>query len=187
MSTTTAISLPKIEKAIRTLRGQRVLLDRDLAEMYGVEVKVFNQAVKRNAARFPEDFRFQLTEEEVANLRSQSVTSSAWGGRRYLPYAFTQEGVAMLSSVLSSPRAVAVNIEIMRTFVRMREAMIAHTDILKRLGLIEAQTKQAAAEFGLHKAETTKALKIVFEALRQLSDQQQVPDAPKESVGFKLR
>jgi hypothetical protein len=187
MSATAAISLPKIEKAIRTLRGQRVLLDEDLAELYGVEVRVFNQAVKRNAARFPDDFRFQLTDDEAVALRSQIVTSKGRGGRRYLPYAFTQEGVAMLSSVLSSPRAVAVNIEIMRAFVRMRDAMIAHADLLKRLGLIEAQTKQMSAEFGLHKAETGKALKIVFEALRQLSDQQQIPDVPKESVGFKLR
>ena len=186
MSTTTP-ALTTIDKAIRTLRGQRVLLDVDLAEMYGVEVKVFNQAVKRNLARFPEDFRLQLTAAEAADLRSQIVTSSGWGGRRYLPHAFTQEGVAMLSSVLHSPRAVAVNIEIMRAFVRMREAIAAQTDILRRLGLIEVQGKRTAAELGLHKAETAKALKVVFEALRQLSEQlPTTPEAPPESVGFKL-
>jgi hypothetical protein len=148
----------------------------------------FNQAVKRHVDRFPADFRFQLTDEEAVTLRSQSVTSKGRGGRRYLPYAFTQEGVAMLSSVLSSPRAVAVNIEIMRAFVRLREAMILQTDILRRLGLVEAHTKRTTAELGLHKAEMTKALKVVFAALQQLADQPSSQhEAPREPIGFKTK
>jgi hypothetical protein len=183
-----ALQIVNVEKSIQVLRGQRVLLDEDLAKLYGVETKVFNQAVKRNADRFPEDFRFQLTEEEAASLRSQSVTSKGRGGRRYLPFAFTQEGVAMLSSVLSSPRAVAVNIEIMRAFVRMREAMVSQAEILRRLGLVEATGKRTAAELGLHKAEVSKALKVVFEALRQLADQAPAqPDPPREPIGFKTK
>lgn len=184
-----SMTIPQVDKAILTLRGQRILLDEDLAVLYGVEVKRLNEAVKRNADRFPEDFAFRLTEVEAANLKSQSATSNTHGGRRRsTPMAFTEQGVAMLSSVLSGSRAVAVNIEIMRAFVRMRSAMVAQADILKRLGLIEAQTKQVVAEFGLHKAETGKALKVVFEALRQLSEQlPPPPEPPKESVGFKLR
>jgi hypothetical protein len=110
---------PHIESRILALREQRVMLDADLALLYGVQTKVLVQAVKRNAARFPADFMFQLSPEEFANLRSQFVTSSSgYGGRRYAPYAFTEQGVAMLSTVLGSPRAIAINIEIMRTFVK---------------------------------------------------------------------
>jgi hypothetical protein len=184
---TTALTLTTIDKAIHQVRGQRVMLDEDLATLYGVPTKRLNEAVKRNAKRFPADFMFQLTAEEAEALRSQSATSKGRGGRRYLPQVFTQEGVAMLSCVLSSPKAIDVNLEIMRVFVRLREAMVTQADVLRRLGLVEATTKRTTAELGLHKAEVSKALKIVFEALRQLSDQQQVPDAPKESVGFKLR
>jgi hypothetical protein len=106
-----AIAVERIEEAILVIRGHRVMLDVDLAALYGVETKVLNQAVRRNAARFPADFMFQLTPEEFANLRSQFVTSRSWGGRTHLPYAFTEQGVAMLSSVLRSERAVRVNIE----------------------------------------------------------------------------
>jgi hypothetical protein len=109
-----------IAQRIAIVRECRVLLDADLARLYEIETRVLLQAVKRNASRFPSDFMFQLTNQEVANLRSQFVTSR-WGGRRHAPYAFTEQGVAMLSSVLNSPRAIAVNIEIMRTFVRLRE------------------------------------------------------------------
>ena len=111
--------LTSIEQQIMLIRGQKVLLDRALAELYGVETKVLLQAVKRNIERFPDDFMFQLTDQEFADLRSQSVTSKGRGGRRYLPYVFTEQGVAMLSSVLRSKRAVQVNIEIMRAFVRV--------------------------------------------------------------------
>ena len=110
----------EIRPLIHTLRGEQVILDSDLARLYGVETKVFNQAVKRNARRFPERFRFRLTEEEFDRLRSQSVTSSGHGGRRYLPYAFTEQGVAMLSAVLRSDTAIEVSIRIIDEFVAMR-------------------------------------------------------------------
>jgi hypothetical protein len=113
---------------IASLREMRVILDQDLAVLYGVSTKALVQAVKRNAARFPDDFMFQLSREEFDNLRSQTVTSS-WGGRRYPPYAFTEQGVAMLSAVLQSPRAVAVSIEIVRVFVRLRKLLSTHDDL----------------------------------------------------------
>lgn len=112
---TSLIPVERIEQSILLIRGQKVMLDNDLASLYGVETKILNRAVRRNADRFPEDFAFQLNEEEFENLRCHFGTSSSRGGRRYAPYAFTEQGVAMLSSVLRSPRAVAVNVEIMRT------------------------------------------------------------------------
>ena len=120
MAETRLVALERIERAIVVLRGHRVMLDADLAVLYQVETKALVRAVKRNIARFPTDFMFQLTDDEFEVLRRQFGTSSAWGGRRYLPYAFTEQGVAMLSSVLHSKRAVQVNIEIMRAFVRLR-------------------------------------------------------------------
>ena len=118
---TSSISTERIERAILVLRGQKVLLDADLAQLYDVPTKVLLQAVKRNPERFPPDFMFPLKKQEVAILRSQVVTSS-WGGRRYFPFAFSEQGAAMLSSVLHSPRAIAVNIEIMRAFICEAEA-----------------------------------------------------------------
>lgn len=126
----------KVESLIRVIRGQQVMLDRDLAELYGVETRVLNQAVKRNEERFPQDFKFQLTKDEC--LRSQIVTSNEGrGGARYLPYAFTEQGVAMLSSVLRSKTAIDVNIRIMRAFVSMRHFMASNTAIFQRLETIE--------------------------------------------------
>ena len=116
------IPIERIEKRILLLRGQKVMLDTDLAELYGVETGALKRAVKRNRERFPEDFMFELTFQEVGILRCQIGTSS-WGGQRFLPYAFTEQGVAMLSSVLKSKRAVQVNIEIMRAFVKLREIL----------------------------------------------------------------
>lgn len=134
MSASTLLPLESITHRILLLREQKVLLDADLAALYGVETKVLLQAVKRNLERFPEDFMFQLTNQEFNVLRSQSVTSSSealetlrWGGRRTAPYAFTEQGVAMLSSILSSPQAVQVNIAIMRAFVKLRELAMTHT------------------------------------------------------------
>ena len=121
-----------ISQHIHIIRGHRVMLDADLAELYGVTTKSLNQAVKRNTGRFPEDFAFRLTTEEAANLKSQIVTSSLWGGRRRsLPLAFTEQGVAMLSGVLNSPRAIQVNVAIMRAFVRMREAMSSDRELAR--------------------------------------------------------
>ena len=126
------VSIIRIDRKIREIRGHKVLLDSDLAVLYKVEVRALNQAVKRNAARFPDDFMFRLTREETEALRSQSVILDSGRGahRKYLPHAFTEQGVAMLSSVLRSPRAVRVNIEIMRAFVRLRQLLQSNTERL---------------------------------------------------------
>jgi len=155
------LTISAISAAIRTVRGHRVLLDADLARLYDVETKVLNQAVKRNQQRFPSDFMFQLTLEEMANLRSQSVTSSWHGGRRFPPYVFTEQGVAMLSSVLASPCAIAVNIEIMRAFVRLRQVLAQHADLAMRIDGLEAQR-------GKHQGENEHHFRIVFEAIHRL-------------------
>ena len=173
---------PVIQSRILALREQRVMLDADLAQLYGVETRVLVQAVKRNLARFPEDFMFQLSAEEFANLRSQSVISSAGhGGRRTAPYAFTEQGVAMLSSVLGSPRAIAVNIEIMRTFVRVRALAATHSDLAKRLAELEEKTEALAMNHDTFSHNTRAQLKKVFDALRELMTP---PDPPKRPIGF---
>jgi hypothetical protein len=161
----------RIEQAILLIRGQKVLLDRDLAELYGVTTKVLNQAVRRNRKRFPEDFMFQLTKEEFENWRSQFVTSNltAKMGLRRRPYAFTEQGVAMLSSVLNSERAIEVNISIMRAFVRMREFLSAHKDLARRLDELE---RKYDSQF-----------KVVFEAIRQLMSPPVPP--PRRRIGFR--
>ena len=125
-----------ITTKIYVIRDKKVMLDEDLAELYDVETRRLNEQVKRNKARFPMDFMFQLTKEEFENLKSQFATSS-WGGRRKLPHAFTEEGVAMLSGVLHSDRAIRVNIQIMRVFTRMREMLETHKEILKKLDNME--------------------------------------------------
>jgi hypothetical protein len=136
--TAALVPLVRITNSILILRGHRVLLDADLATLYGVATKVLLQAVKRNQERFPQDFMLQLTAEEWAVLRSQLVTSKdGRGGRRYAPYAFTEQGVAMLSSVLNSTRAIAVNIEIMRAFVRMRELLTSNKELAQKLAELE--------------------------------------------------
>jgi hypothetical protein len=177
---------PLIGSRILTLREQRVMLDADLADLYGVATKVLVQAVKRNLVRFPEDFMFQLAAEEFAALRSQSVTSNASGppgrgGRRTAPYAFTEQGVAMLSSVLGSPRAIAVNIEIMRTFVRVRALAATHGDLAKRLAELEEKTEALAMNHDTFSRNTRAQLKKVFDALRELMTP---PDPPKRPIGF---
>jgi hypothetical protein len=173
---------PAIQSRILALREQRVMLDADLAQLYGVETRVLVQAVKRNLARFPEDFMFQLSAEEFANLRSQSVISSAGhGGRRTAPYAFTEQGVAMLSTVLGSPRAIAVNIEIMRTFVRVRALAATHGDLAKRLAELEEKTEALAMNHDTFSHNTRAQLKKVFDALRELMTP---PDPPKRPIGF---
>ena len=135
----------RIENAILFVRGHKVMLDADLAKLYGVGAKRLNEAVRRNIDRFPDDSMFQLTSEEfealrsqfvISNLRSQFATSS-WGGRRYLPYAFTEQGVAMLSSVLRSKRAIHVNVEIMRTFVRLRRMLASNEELARKLATLE--------------------------------------------------
>lgn len=167
---------------ILALREQRVMLDADLAELYGVQTKVLVQAVKRNIARFPQDFMFQLSADEFTALRSQTVTSNTGrGGRRTAPYAFTEQGVAMLSSVLSSPRAIGVNIEIMRTFVRVRELATTHSELAKRLSELEEKTELISMQHDTFSRNTRNQLKQVFDALRELMTP---PDAPKRPIGF---
>ena len=180
---------PVIQSRILALREQRVMLDADLAELYGVATKVLVQAVKRNRGRFPDDFMFQLTAEEFSALRSQLVTSNAGttpgrGGRRTAPYAFTEQGVAMLSSVLTSPRAVAVNIEIMRTFVRVRALAATHADLAQRLAELEDKTEALAMSHDTFSRNTRNQLKQVFDALRELMTP---PDPPKRPIGFVTR
>jgi hypothetical protein len=171
-----------IGSRILTLREQRVMLDTDLADLYAVETRVLVQAVKRNLSRFPADFMFQLSAEEVANLRSQSViSSSGHGGRRTAPYAFTEQGVAMLSSVLGSTRAIAVNIEIMRTFVRVRALATTHGDLAKRLNELEDKTEALSMSHDTFSRNTRAQLKQVFDALRELMTP---PDPPKRPIGF---
>lgn len=149
-----------IQSMIKTVRGQQVILDRDLATLYGVENRVLNQAVKRNSERFPEDFMFQLNKAEDDDLKSQNVTSS-WGGRRKLPYAFTEQGIAMLSSVLRSPMAVDVNIRIMRAFVAMRRFIISNAQLFQRIENIEYDQLQMK----LHQEQTDKRIDEVFKRL----------------------
>ncbi|MFP5492046.1 MAG: ORF6N domain-containing protein [Bacteriovoracia bacterium] len=132
-----------IEKMIYVIRDQKVMMDKDLADLYEVETKVLNQAVKRNISRFPSDFMFQVTTEECENLRSQIVTSSLiHGGRRYLPYVFTENGVAMLSSVLSSEKAIQINVSIMRIFTRLRSFLMLEKDLSDRVSKLEQGTNQ---------------------------------------------
>jgi len=164
-----ALATPlNLANRILTLRGERVLLSFYLAELYGVDTKILVQAVRRNRNRFPSDFMFQLDREEWENLRSQFVTSS-WGGHRWLPYAFTEQGVAMLSTVLRSPRAIAVNVEIMRAFVRLRRMVIEHADLAARLDRLERDYDMK--------------FKVVFDAIRQLM----LPpaDPPHVPIGFR--
>ena len=173
---------PLIQNRILTLREQRVILDADLAVLYDVATKVLVQAVKRNAERFPSDFMFQLSAEEWSALRSQTVTSNTGrGGRRTAPYAFTEQGVAMLSSVLGNARAIAVNIEIMRTFVRVRALAATHDDLAKRLTELEDKTEALAMQHDTFSRNTRAQLKQVFDAIRELITP---PEPPKRPIGF---
>jgi hypothetical protein len=155
----------RIEKSILLIRGRKVMLDTDLAALYGVSVKALNQAVKRNLDRFPDDFMFQLEWEEVGASRSQIVTLKRGQNPKYRPYAFTEHGVAMLSSVLKSKRAVHVNIEIMRAFVRLRKYLAAHREIVQRLDEHDAR------------------FQVVFDAIRRLMEPSTV--SPKRRIGFR--
>jgi hypothetical protein len=159
-----------IEKKILLIGGQKVMLDSDLAALYKVPTKRLNEQVRRNLKRFPDDFMYQLSQEEFESLKSHFATSSSWGGRRKLPYVFTEQGIAMLSSVLNSDRAIEVNIQIMRTFVKLRELISTHKDLARKLSDLE---KKYDGQF-----------QIVFEAIRQLIEQ---PEPPKRKIGFIAR
>lgn len=168
-----AIPIERIEKAILLIRGERVMLDADLAELYGVTTKALNQAVRRNRNRFPEDFMIQLTRAEVEDLnRSQIVTGSQkHRDPRFPPYAFTEQGVAMLSSVLRSQRAVEVNIEIMRAFVRLRKFLAAHKELTAKLTELEGRV-----------ATHDRHIRAIFDAIRQLMTP---PPAKVKQIGFR--
>jgi ORF6N domain len=165
------IPAERIAKVILFLRGQKVLLDEDLAKLYGVSTKRLNEQVRRNRKRFPADFMFELTDRETAALRSQFATLKTGRGRhrKYLPFAFTEQGVAMLSSVLRSDRAIQVNIAIMRAFVRLREIMATHKDLARKL---EEMERKYDSQF-----------QIVFEAIRQLMAPSPPPEK-KKRIGF---
>jgi hypothetical protein len=158
----------RIERAIIVVRGHKVILDADLADLYQVETKALVRAVRRNAERFPADFMFQLTMHEFEHLRYQIGTSSSWGGRRYRPCAFTEEGVAMLSGVLRSARAVQVNIEIMRAFIHLRNLLRADAGLARKLAVLE---KRYDAQF-----------RVVFDAIRELV---QPAAKPTKRIGFR--
>jgi len=174
------IPVERIERSILLIRGHKVMLDADLAKLYGVETKALNRAVKRNLNRFPEDFMFQVTAEEfenlkchigTSNLKSQfAISGSGWGGRRHPPYAFTEQGVAMLSSVLRSKRAVQVNIEIMRAFVRLRRILSSNKELARKLEGLERK-------IGAH----DQQIQAVFQAIRRLMAP---PEPKKRKMGF---
>ncbi|OGC05245.1 hypothetical protein A2276_02795 [candidate division WOR-1 bacterium RIFOXYA12_FULL_43_27] len=153
------IPIERAENKIYLIRGQKVMIDRDLAELYRVATFNLNKAVKRNIKRFPSDFMFQLNKEEYKNLKFQSGMSS-WGGRRTLPYAFTEQGIAMLSSVLRSERAILVNIAIMRAFVRLNRILSSHVEVSKKLKELENKTLK-----------NEKDIQVVVEVIRQLTEQ----------------
>jgi len=163
VTSSSVVPAERVEQRILSMRGQNLMLDADLAELYGVATKALNQAVRRNIERFPQDFMFQLTQKEVDGLstywdspalRSQTVTSNSRGGRRYRPLAFTEQGVAMLSSVLRSPRAVQVNIAIMRAFVKLRQILATHRDLAQRLEEMESRYDEQ--------------FRVMFDAIREL-------------------
>jgi hypothetical protein len=166
-----ALRIASIERTINFFRGQKVMVDADLARLYQVPTSRLNEQVKRNRRRFPKDFMFQLTAEETSSLTSQIATSNPRGGRRHRPYAFTEQGVAMLSSVLKSGRAVQVNIAIMRAFVKLREILATHHELAERLEELEGRFQQHDAQ-----------IQEVFEAIRALLAPK--PDSSKRRIGF---
>ena len=180
--------LQVIQSKIYEIRGQKVMLDRDLAEMYGVEVRALNQAVKRNIDRFPSDFMFQLNEEEWANLKSQFVISS-WGGIRKLPFAFTEMGVAMLSSVLRSSVAIQVNINIMRAFVAVRQ-MIALppsdklTELQNEVAELKSYVEEILSDQNDINEETAMQLELINQSLAELQMKRKKEEKPRNPIGF---
>ena len=162
----------KILNRIYVVRGQKIMLDEDLAEMYKVETRRLNEQVKRNINRFPKDFMLALTQKEFDNLKSQNATSS-WGGRRKLPNAFTEQGVAMLSSILNSDVAIEVNIRIIRVFTKLREYALTHKEILLQLANLEKEVKG-----------NSKDIENIFMVLKELIEKQSKPLPPRKKIGF---
>lgn len=179
-----------IQQKIYEIRGEKVMLDKDLASLYQMEVKRLNEAVKRNIRRFPADFMFQLSKEEWSNLKSQFATSS-WGGVRKLPYAFTEQGVAMLSSVLNSEIAIEVNISIMRTFVAVRQ-LVSSSSLSQRVGSIEkdlnelkAYIEEVFTDYNDINEDTRMQLELINQALAELQSDRRREEKPRKPIGFK--
>ena len=182
----------EIEPMILTIRGQKVILDTELARIYGVTTKVFNQAVKRNKRKFPADFMFQLTVEEYEDLRSQIVTSSRasnWsqfvtgfhGGRRYLPYAFTEHGAVMAANILRSERAIQMSVFVVRAFIRMRQMLIAQKDFARKLAELE---KKLTARLDVHETAITEVLRQIMRLLSPPPEPEPEAEDPKKRIGF---
>ncbi|MES2483843.1 MAG: ORF6N domain-containing protein [Pseudomonadota bacterium] len=184
MNATQLLPLEVITQRIRVLREQKILLDSDLASLYGVETRRLNEQVRRNRDRFPTDFIFELTRDEFDNLKSQFATSS-WGGSRKLPLAFTEHGAIMAATVLSSPRAVEVSVYMVRAFVQLRELVASHHDLAKRLDALEARLEEKTELLGMQQdtfsRNTRNQLRQLFEALRELTA---TPEPPKRPIGF---
>lgn len=178
-----APAVESISLSIGALRSQRVILDADLAALYGVETKRFNEQVKRNAARFPADFMFQLTAEESDSLRSQIATLKTGRGqhRKYLPYVFTEHGAIMAAMVLNSPRAVEMSVHVVRAFVRLREAAAVHQDLARQLAELQDKTESLAMSHDTFSRNTRNQLRQVFDTLRELTTP---PEQPKRPIGF---
>ena len=174
LTSSLAVSVQLVERKIYLIRGHKVMIDVDLAALYGVPTKRLNEQVQRNLKRFPEDFMFQLTKEEAEALRSQFVISKPGrGGRRYLPCAFTEPGVAMLSSVLNSEHAIEVNVTIMRAFIRLRQMLESNEELNRKF--VAVVRKLSAHD---------KYFRMVFDELKKLTEQ---PSPPRKSIGFKVR
>ncbi|MFZ2650553.1 MAG: ORF6N domain-containing protein [Burkholderiaceae bacterium] len=180
MSTAPLLPLEAITQRIFVLREQKVLIDADLAALYGVETRRLNEQVRRNKSRFPEDFIFELSAKEFANLKSQFATSS-WGGRRKLPLAFTEHGAIMAATVLNTPRAVEVSVYVVRAFVKLRELVGSHRELARRLDDLEQKTEALSMSHDTFSRNTRNQLKQVFDALRELMTP---PDPPKRPIGF---
>jgi hypothetical protein len=173
----TLVPVEIIQNKIYLIRGHKVMLDRDLAQLYGVETRVLNQAVKRNIKRFPSDFMFELTLGEAQSSRSQIVILKKGQNIKYLPYAFTEQGVAMLSSVLNSERAIEVNIQIMRVFVRLKELMMTHKDLARK---IEDLERKFQGKF----VEQDKKIMLIFDAIKGLLANKEEVSKKKGPMGF---
>lgn len=171
------VPVESIAGCILVLRGQKVILDADLARLYGVETKAFNRAVKRNLDRFPPDFMFQLTDDEFDNLRCHFGTSSDWGGRRYRPYAFTEHGAVMAATILRSPEAVAVSVYVVRAFIKLRELLSSHAELSQKLQELESRVE---ARLDSH----DEQIGALIEAIRELMSP---PEKPQRRIGFRTR
>jgi len=176
-----ATRVERLHQLIHDIRGQKVMLDADLAEVYGVTTKRLNEAVKRNAPRFPEDFVFQLTPQELATLRSHFATSKGSGGRRYLPYAFTEHGAIMAANVLNSPRAVQMSVFVVRAFVKMRAILSDSRELARKLAALEKELKD---RLNVHEA----AIVTILQRVMAIIDPPALPEPPpKKGIGFQVK